>query len=274
MSEPNFDRVARIYRWSEYLALGPLLERVRWHFLPEMDDRRKALVLGDGDGRFVARLLGRNPGLAAHAVDTSAGMLRLLRRRCGFAGERLTTQQASLMAVVPAAGTDLVATHFVLDCLTQGQVEELARRMAEGTRTGTVWAVSDFGRPRLWALRAPAAVYVRALYFAFRVLTGLRVTRLPEPGAALEAAGFQRRARQEWLTGFLYTELWVRGYNQRRDGIEESMSERPQMAHDAQPDPEPAAPSLSGPDPGVFQHDVSPEKDATPATPWPKEPHA
>ena len=79
---PNFDSIARIYRWAEYLSLGPLLVRTRNHFLPQLTPCRRALVLGDGDGRFLARLLQQNPDLHALAVDTSATMLHLLRERC------------------------------------------------------------------------------------------------------------------------------------------------------------------------------------------------
>ena len=99
--DANFDRVARLYRWAEYLALGPLLERTREHFLPQLAGRRQALVLGDGDGRFLARLLRQQPGLHALAVDTSAVMLRLLRQRCldsaPAAVSRLRTLRASAL---------------------------------------------------------------------------------------------------------------------------------------------------------------------------------
>ena len=62
-SRPNFDRVARLYRWAEYLLLGPLLARTRKHFLPQLTSATHALVLGDGDGRFLAHLLHHAPKL-------------------------------------------------------------------------------------------------------------------------------------------------------------------------------------------------------------------
>jgi hypothetical protein len=53
-------------------------------------------------------------------------------------------------------------------------------------------------------------LYIRALYLAFRCLTGLRVTHLPAVKKALTASGFERIARQEKLHGLLYTEIWMR----------------------------------------------------------------
>jgi SAM-dependent methyltransferase len=205
---PNFDHVARVYRWAEYLALGPLLQRTRLHFLPQLTASRGALVLGDGDGRFVAELLRQNPQLEAFAVDTSAAMLRLLRKRCQFAANRLQTLQASALAVDAPPQTDLVVTHFFLDCLTQPELDALALRIAAQTAAQTLWLVSDFALPRSRLLRPAATLYIRSLYLAFRILTGLRVTHLPDPQSALAAAGFQRLTRHERCFGLLYTELW------------------------------------------------------------------
>jgi ubiquinone/menaquinone biosynthesis C-methylase UbiE len=208
MKEPDFDRVARVYRWAEYLSLGRTLERMREHFLPELTGCRSVLALGDGDGRFLARLLRQNPEMQAVAVDTSEAMLRLLRERCP--AERLRVVQGSALDVEVAAGTDLVVTHFFLDCFRQDEVHGLALRLATQVERGAWWVVSDFGVPRVRWLRPFAALYVRALYLAFRVLTGLRVTRLPDPQRALTGAGFSLVARHERLVGLIYTELWQR----------------------------------------------------------------
>jgi SAM-dependent methyltransferase len=213
--QPNFDRIARIYRWAEYASLGPLLVRTRNHFLPQLTHCLRALVLGDGDGRFTANLLHTAVGVHILAVDTSDSMLRLLRQRCKRSAnrlplDRLRTLQASALEVTASHDTDLIATHFFLDCLTQPEVNTLAHNLAAHTRSGTLWLLSDFGEPRPRALRPLAALYIRALYFAFRVLTGLRTTHLPNTQAALAAEGFERIGRHERLFGLIYTELWRR----------------------------------------------------------------
>ncbi len=289
---PNFDRVARVYHWAEYLALGPLLQRTRTHFLPHILDRRRALVLGDGDGRFLAELVSAAPDIHVLAVDSSAAMLRLLKQRClrrapRSAMFRLRTMQASALEIEPSRDTDLVITHFLLDCFTQAEVDTLARRLAARLRPGTLWLLSDFGQPeKLWQ-RPFAALYVRALYCAFRLTTGLRVQRLPDPQSALTAAGFALRRQAVRLGGLLYTELWelapVQHRKQPSIGVPATESQamppdeysatspdpcpdprpdpRPHFSEDAQPDPEPAVPPLPEPDPGVFHHE--------PATPPP-----
>ena len=204
-SGPNFDHVARVYRWAEYVSLGRTLERAREFFLPRLTECRSVLALGDGDGRFLARLLRQNPEARAVAVDTSAAMLKLLRGRCG---ERVTTVHGSALEVSAEPGMGLVVTHFFLDCFTQDEVDGLVTSLAAQLKAGALWVVSDFGVPRVRWLRPFAAVYVRSLYLAFRILTGLRVTQLPDPQRALVHAGFKQLARHDFLLGLIYTELW------------------------------------------------------------------
>jgi hypothetical protein len=214
--QPNFDHVAHIYRWAEYLSLGTLLERTREHFLPSLADRSSALVIGDGDGRFLSRLLRQNFQLKVLAIDSSTVMLQLLRKRCAFAQDRLQTVQASAVdfiaseKVMQTAAPDLIVTHFFLDCLRQSEVDHLAQRLAPQNSSGTLWLVSDFALPHPRVLRPFGALYIRSLYLAFRVLTGLRITHLPNPQSALAQAGFERLARHEKLFGLIYTELWQR----------------------------------------------------------------
>lgn len=210
--EPNFDRVAALYRWAEYLALGPLLQRTRTALLPQLSAPHRVLVLGDGDGRFLEQLLLRFQDCDVLAVDTSAAMLERLRRRCERsspkASTRLRTLRQNMLTVDAPADTDLVVTHFVLDCLSQNDVDSLVARLAPRLTTGGLWLVSDFALPANRLLRPVGALYIRALYLAFRILTGLRNQALPDPGRSLDSSGFVCIARRTFLCGLLYTELW------------------------------------------------------------------
>ena len=206
---PNFDRVARAYRWMEYLSLGPVLERVRFWALDAgwLDLSAHALVLGDGDGRFTARLMGRNRRVQVTTIDLSAEMLRLLERRCAPFRPRLSTTCGDAREFEPGFGADLVVTHFFLDCLEQDEVGVLVRRVAAGLGPGATWVVSEFQVPRGW-LSLPSWLIVRGLYLAFRVLTGLKVTRLPEFARELRGCGFGVIAEKQFLGGLLVSQVW------------------------------------------------------------------
>lgn len=179
----RFDRVARLYRAMEYLSFGPLLERCRFHHIAALLDARHALVLGDGDGRFLARLLAFAPNLQADAVDASSAMLHLLRERAAKQGDlrRLTTICADARIFVrPSTDYDLVVTHFFLDCLSEAETDCLIARLRPHLVPGARWLVSEFQVPRSGLIRRRfAQSVISALYTAFRLLTGLPVRQIP-----------------------------------------------------------------------------------------------
>ena len=76
----NCDWIAPHYCWIERLGMGRTLERRRRWFLPQCKNARRALVLGDGDGRFLRELLRQNPVVQADYVDLSSRMLQLARQ--------------------------------------------------------------------------------------------------------------------------------------------------------------------------------------------------
>ena len=209
----GFDRLARPYRWLEYLTFGLALERCRFRFLASLCSTRCALVLGDGDGRFAARLLQSAPSARLLAIDASSAMLRALKTRCEAigAGDRASTCCADLTQPLPlmeAGSFDLVTSHFVLDCLSTAEIAALAERVRPLLRKDARWIVSEFDVPD-GAMKIPAAAMVRLLYLAFRVLTGLRTQELPRYRPALEESGFICGQRIPSLGGLLMSEEWL-----------------------------------------------------------------
>ncbi|MGC2301236.1 MAG: class I SAM-dependent methyltransferase [Acidobacteriaceae bacterium] len=213
---PRFDRVAHLYRIMEYLSFGPMLERCRYHYIAAIARSRpapkRALVLGDGDGRFLARLLAAAPHLHADAIEASPAMLRLLRARIARLGaqSRLTTTCADARTFAPSStGYDLVCTHFFLDCLTALEANHLIAQIRPHLMPGAQWLVSEFQIPSgsplpAWLARA----IVSALYAAFRLLTGLTVRQIPPWTALLSKHGFRPKSTHASLGGLLVSELW------------------------------------------------------------------
>jgi trans-aconitate methyltransferase len=206
---PNFDHLARVYRWMEVASFGPALWRCRCHFLGEVRECRSALVLGDGDGRFTAQLLEINPKIEIDAVDASPAMLRALEARAVVGRERLRTHCADVR-VWEAAGHryDLVVSHFFLDCLTTTEVAELARRLRPSLSPQALWLISEFAVPESRFGRLVAKPIVSGLYAAFRLLAGVRVQQLPNYAEAISKQGFRCECKQALLGGGLVTEVW------------------------------------------------------------------
>lgn len=205
----DFNRLARIYRWMEYATFGPWLWWCRCVFLAELGGCRRAAILGDGDGRFTAKLLAANPDLEIDAVDASEAMLRSLERRAGRHADRLRTHCTDARDWQPgASGYDLIVTHFFLDCLTTAEVRALAAKMRNAAAPAARWLISEFAQPERGLGRAAGRSIVWLLYRAFGLLTGLEVRTLPDHRAALHDAGFAVERRRAWLGGLLVSELW------------------------------------------------------------------
>lgn len=206
---PNFDRLAPLYRWMEWLSFGPFLWWCRCAFLGEMKGCRRALVFGDGDGRFTARLLRENAGVKVEAIDASPAMLDALLRRAGCHAVRVRTASMDAREWQPATACDLIVTHFFLDCLSSGEVQSLVARVRTAAEPGALWIVSEFATPESPFGRWIARPIVSGLYRAFGILTGLRQRRLPDHRAGLRAAGFTLLREKRWLAGLLVSEVWT-----------------------------------------------------------------
>ncbi len=212
---PNFDSVACAYRWMEYCSFGRMLERCRFHFLKQCSHARHALILGDGDGRFAARLLAANPAVEIDAVDASPAMLAVLReraRRCSIGTDtRLHTIQADLRQFTPVGKDyDLVVSHFFLDCLTDGEVMDLIARLSPRMTPDAIWLVSEFSVPEKGLPRLRARLVIRSLYFAFSVLTGLHIRKIPNYAKAFDHNKFSLFEKSKYQVGMLVAEVWGR----------------------------------------------------------------
>jgi hypothetical protein len=206
---PNFNRLARLYRWMEFLTFGPWLGRTRYAFLAQTANASNALIIGDGDGRFTACLLRTNPEIQIDAVDASSAMLAALLRRAGPHASRVRILQTDARELQPPnLPYDLIVTHFFLDCLTTSEVASLAATLRTATSARALWLISEFAIPPGLFGRHIAAPLVHSLYRAFALLTGLTIRNLPDHHTALEQAGFTLQQRRPRLAGILISELW------------------------------------------------------------------
>jgi hypothetical protein len=204
---PDFNRLARVYRWMEWLTFGPFLQHCRCRFLSRLGRRCNALILGDGDGRFTARLLRVNNTVKVDAVDASESMLRQLASRTP--AYRVRAHIADARKFHPRQRDyDLIATHFFLDCLTYPEIEDLASRLRNHVGPDAVWVISEFAIPSNFYGLAIARPLISALYLAFGLLTNLRIRHLPNHRLALARSGWVLTHQQKSLAGLLVSEMW------------------------------------------------------------------
>ena len=220
----NFNRLARVYRALEFIAFGRDLERVRFAHVDRLRDCESILILGDGDGRFLARLLETSRAKRIHSIDASSAMLAAAAARisesdrsrvtftCGDALACDFTPPAPRVAVATSAasraGYDAVVTLFFLDCFSTPQVETLVSRIRPHLEPGARWLFGDFVTPERGWRRLRARLWLSILYTFFRWETGLRVNALPHSEAVLERAGFRPESSRTLQHGLLRATLY------------------------------------------------------------------
>ena len=201
----NCDLIAPHYWWIEKLGMGRTLERRRRWFLPEIGNARRALVLGDGDGRFLRELLRRNSMVRADYVDLSGRMLELARHNAGVA--RVDYHQADARTLeFPGNEYDLIATHFFFDCFNPSDLDTLIGRVSAGAASpGARWIVSEF-----CASTILARLLVSVLYQFFRITTGLKTRKLADHRPILRSHGFRLISASHSYGALVVSELWER----------------------------------------------------------------
>jgi SAM-dependent methyltransferase len=209
----NCDRIASRYRLLEYLVFGRALERRRFEYLDEVAGARRALMLGDGDGRFTVAFVERNPRKLVDFVELSSGMLALAQAR--LRGLKLNSEavrfwMGDARTTELPGPYDLVVTHFFLDCLSREELQGLVARIVERCSPGGRSLVSEFGLPPAGFRRLAARALISTMYLLFRIATGLKVKRLPDYRAVLEENGFRINRRRVSAGGLLVSELWER----------------------------------------------------------------
>lgn len=204
---PRYDAVAGWFRSLERLAFGRSLERARRAGLAGLAEPGHALLLGEGDGRFLVELRRAFPGARVDCVDASARMLALARSRLESAhGDRQGVRfvQADVLREdLPARGYDVVVTNFFLDCFDEEGIRLVVRCVTRAVAPGARWLVADFAPPRRGVAGFRSRAWLALLYAFFGRVAAQPVRRLVAPAPFLRAAGWRSEREATFRLGLV-----------------------------------------------------------------------
>jgi ubiquinone/menaquinone biosynthesis C-methylase UbiE len=207
MSSPrSFDRLTGIYRTLEYVAFGRDLERARFSHLDTLRDSRSILVLGEGDGRCLERLVQSSPQARIDCLDISPAMLaRAAARIKGTeAAGRVEFREADLLRTeLPPNHYDAVVTFFFLDCFTGEQAEKIMRQIRGSLRPKAIWLWADFALPPSGLARWRARTWLALLYTFFRWQTNLDARALPPVERLFDSLGWKPATQRTFQHGLV-----------------------------------------------------------------------
>ncbi len=187
----SFDHLARPYRALETLCFGDTLETARFWHVEGLAQARRVLILGEGDGRFLERLLATNRHCEVVVVDKSAAMVKLARERSGRFRGRVSFRQGDATQSTFDPPYDAIVTLFFLDCFEDPELGRLLAALTTSAAPNALWAYSDFciGGAGLSGVRQ--RLWLWSLYRAFGAVTDIRARRLEDPLPALQRRGWQ-----------------------------------------------------------------------------------
>jgi tRNA (cmo5U34)-methyltransferase len=205
----GFNLLAPWYDFVATVFLGGAIMRTQRHFLPKLGSHGSVLILGGGTGRILADMLKLGMGKKYIYVDISEKMISAAQQRVMRLKIPVPQIEFICGSVDAIAGKkfSLVVTPFVLDCLDETEIGAAMQKLNAALAPGGKWLFADFHVPSGLMGFISRAV-VRALYFAFNVLCGLGIRKLPEFNRHFQQLGLSYAAEQVFLGGMLITRVY------------------------------------------------------------------
>jgi ubiquinone/menaquinone biosynthesis C-methylase UbiE len=212
----SFDAVAPWYRTLETIAFGNALQRARIACLGEISSPRRALIVGEGNGRFLRELLTRHAAIQVDCIDASERMLGLAQQWIGHETSRVNFLRRDISSWTPTGGQyDLIVTHFFLDCFSEDRLREVVAKLSRAATANAAWLLADFRVPAQAFARLHARAWLATMYSFFRAVARIDARKLVDPSPFLRAEGFSLVQQHLSRHGMLKSELWRRRYNNR-----------------------------------------------------------
>jgi len=209
----NADFLARWYRWVEYIAFGRALEKSRTTFLNRLQNRKRILILGEGDGRTLQQLLqiipsAEIPAAEIEVVESSRNMIALAQKRIQE-GSHVQFRNIDARTITwPANTYDAIITHFFFDCFSEQEIRILMDNLTQSLQPEGLWLLTDFSIPQKGWRNWHARIWVSIMYRFFNWTTGLAVRNLPPSENLMEDAGLHRIDRKITRAGLISASIW------------------------------------------------------------------
>jgi ubiquinone/menaquinone biosynthesis C-methylase UbiE len=209
----SFDTLAPWYRALEWIAFGHTLQRCRVACLNEIASPRRALIVGEGNGRFLCELLRLHSEVEVDCVDASQQMLQLARNRVDRElpsdAERVRFLHQDIISwAAPEHRYDLLVTHFFLDCFPEPALIGVIKKLVRTATEDATWLLADFYIPKNGVMRLRGRGWLAAMYLFFRITARIEGSELIDPTPFLRAEGFAVSRQHLFRRGMLKSEIW------------------------------------------------------------------
>lgn len=213
MKKKNFDGVASSYLFLETITFGNQLQKCRTSMISHLTNSKRALVLGEGNGRFLEAFCKANPLAEILVIDESPRMLDLAKRRIANANPPINNQIefrcANVFEILPLTGTfDLIVCNFFLDCFTSSEIGHLMGLFRQMLFGEGLLVVGDFRKPHSIFGKIIGEFILKFMHVFFQKTAGISATELTDLHAILLERSFQKAVEKKLFFGFLNSSIW------------------------------------------------------------------
>lgn len=206
----NFDFVAPFYPFLERALFGDALEKARSAFASQIAAADCVLLIGEGNGRFLANCLNRKLTGSVTIVDTSRKMIALAHARVSHIKHRTTIRflHSDIRGLNGELGTfDAVVTHFFLDLFRPESQRQIISKIAQLTKADGFWVNVDY----LPIMPNPRQRLIDWLQYRFdRCLSGVEANRHYDSAPSIAEAGWTPIGQLEFLEGTVRAQMLIR----------------------------------------------------------------
>lgn len=191
-----YGRIARYYSWLSNLVFGNLLKEANRAFL-ESSMEKSILIIGGGDGKSY---VGLEENLLGEFWEKSPAMLKLAKKH--LSGSKLRFHLGEFQSQRKA---DFIFLPFVLDTLSDEQLEKLLLQLRENLNPSGKVVFSDFFPPTTFL----QITVLKLMILFFRLVTSHSRKDLPDYEYFFVKTGYQKMEEKCWKKGWIRAQVWV-----------------------------------------------------------------
>ena len=207
----NFDRLAPFYDLIEALTTGSQMQRGRVAHLAEVNPAKRVLIVGEGNGRFLAACT-KNSESSYTVIDESPAMLRLAAarwKRAGGNSDQVEFICTNLLDWKPREfNHDLIVSHYFFDCFEAKTIPLLVAKLTSLAAPNARWLFADFYQPDSGLTRIRSKLMLRIAYALFQRLAAVPARQLTVPDKLLSEFHWtlEKRILLNWK--LIHSDLW------------------------------------------------------------------
>ncbi len=202
-SARGYDFLAPYYDALTFLVFGDSLYRAQIHFLKEIQPNSKILVVGGGTGRWFREAWVREANPEITYIDISEKMLH--KARVNGEGINIKFIQSTPALLKGGEDFDVIVAFCFFDLFDDLALQEVVSQLARSMKLDGRWLIVDFVDGKWWQ-----GLVVSMMYFFFRIVTSLKIKRLPKWRHVMKAAGFREEKSKSFYGQLITSGLWIR----------------------------------------------------------------